>query len=83
MDLSPAGISDRPEHTLDYAALEKEVRGWAEKRVYKLVEALAETVAEGVLKSYAAVESVRVRVVKKPRGMPRVDSVCVEIFRKR
>ena len=82
-DLFPAGRSDTPGLAVDYWEAEKLVRQTAVGREYKLIEAVAEAVALALLKRFKAVKSVRVRVNKKPRVMPKTDVVSVEIVRRR
>ena len=83
MDLFPAARSDNPSLTADYGEAEKIVRQVAAGRQYKLIEAVAEAVALALLKRFKAARSVRVRVNKRPKGMPRTSVVAAEIVRRR
>jgi FolB domain-containing protein len=77
--LGAAGRSDSLEKSVDYAAIEREIRSLAEHSRYNLVEALAEAVAARILEMGG--ESVWVRVEKKV--LPSVESVGVELWRHR
>ena len=83
-DLRAAGLSDDPADTVNYAQVFKLVREIMEGTSRKLLENVAETIAQRVLESFD-VESVMVRV-KKPE-VPMKGSILahasVEIFRKR
>lgn len=83
LDLSPAAARDDFRLTVDYAALEKAVRGLAETGERQLVETLAERLAAEVLRFGARIKAVTVRVHKKPAAMPRTREVVVEIRRAR
>lgn len=83
LDLRPAGRSDDLNDGIDYAGVCNLVGEITRHREYKLLEKLAEEIAEGVLRKYP-VEAVRVNV-RKP--LPPVDvvldSVEVDISRSR
>ncbi len=83
-DTRKAGKSDRLEDTLDYGEAFKAVRSVMEGPGKRLIEALAESVAEALFAALP-VKAVRVRV-EKP-GVPIRGSIlaqtAVEIFRKR
>jgi len=66
VDLGPAGASDDLADTIDYAAVFTLVAGIVEDRSFRLIEALAGTIADAVLESTAA-SGVVVRV-RKPRA---------------
>jgi D-erythro-7,8-dihydroneopterin triphosphate epimerase len=80
-DVRPAAKSDQLEDALNYEVLEAQVVGAVKKTRYRLVEALAEHVAEICLKQ-ALVKSVRV-MVEKPGALPLTRSVAVEITRRK
>jgi dihydroneopterin aldolase len=65
-DLKRAGESDRLAHTLDYGQVYRDVERIAGEREYRLVEALAEQIAQTLLASYA-IESCTVAVRKRSR----------------
>ena len=76
-----AAKSDKLEDTLDYESIEAEAVAVAKKGRFRLVEALAESVAAVCLK-HPQVRAVRV-VVDKPRALPLTQSVAVEILRRK
>ncbi len=83
-DLRAAGLSDDPADTVNYSHVFKLVREIMEGPSRKLLENIAETIAQRVLDGYD-VDSVKVKV-KKPE-VPMKGSILahasVEIFRKR
>ena len=78
LDLRKAGRTDRVEATVDYAAVAREVKRLVEIRSFRLVEAMAEQVAQAV-KNHSKVKEVRVRIRKF--SVPGTASVGVEITR--
>ncbi len=80
-DLAAAGRSDRFEDAVDYREIKKRILGMAEGSCFRLVEALAQAVADLVLED-PRVRSVRVRV-EKPTALRFARSVGVEITRRR
>jgi len=80
-DLARAGRTDRPEDTIDYRAVKKDVLAAVEDSQYHLAEALAERVAETCL-AYRSVERVRI-TVEKPGALRFARSVAVAIERTR
>ncbi len=80
LDLAGAGRYDRAEETIDYAAVCAEVKKTVEGKPFKLVEAVAQSVAERVLEKFQPVE-VKVRVRKF--SVPGTSSVGVEVTRSR
>ncbi len=80
-DLSKAGRSDNFEDTVDYRGLKKRIMNMAESSSYRLVEALAEAVADICL-VLPAITQVQVRV-EKPGVLRFTRSVGVEITRDR
>lgn len=84
LDLGPAGRADDLDLTVDYRAVYEATREVVESRVFDLIEALAEAVANAILALDARVEAVAVRV-RKPEvqlGGP-LESAAVEIRRAR
>ena len=83
-DLRAAGISDDPADTINYSRMYRLVKETMEGPSHKLLESLAETIAQGILDGFD-VESIAV-VVKKPE-VPMKGSILshasVEIFRER
>jgi len=80
-DLRPAGRSDCFEEAVDYRAIKKRVVAMVEASEYRLVEALAERLAELCLE-HPAVQQVQV-TVEKPSALRFARSVGVEITRSR
>jgi FolB domain-containing protein len=76
--LRSAGTKDDMQHTVDYAEVVGRLKGSVEPKVYKLVETVAEDVAQTVLKKFH-VKKVMVRVRK--RVLPSIDNFGVEIRR--
>jgi dihydroneopterin aldolase len=64
LPLDNAGRTDDLAHTVDYRAVHKVIRSVMEGPPRKLVEALAERVAEAVLQAFPLVQAVEVEVVK-------------------
>ncbi len=82
-DLRPAGLSDRMEDSLSYVDLEAIARDVVEHTPYQLIEAVAEAIAERILKLPLA-QGVRVKVAKPRVPHPGVRGrVSVEIMRKK
>ena len=63
-DLSRAGRSDRLAHTIDYGEIYRAVEEIAQAREYRLVEALAEEIAQTLLARYP-IESCTISVRKR------------------
>ena len=84
LDLAAAGCSDALAETVSYTHLYRTVRAVVEGERYKLLEAVAEAIAQRVLASFP-VSAVRTRV-KKPSPPIRdavLEGVTVEVYRKR
>jgi dihydroneopterin aldolase len=83
-DLRSAGVSDDPADTINYSRMYRLVKETMEGPSHKLLESLAETIAQGILSGFD-VESITV-VVKKPE-VPMKGSILshasVEIYRQR
>jgi 7,8-dihydroneopterin aldolase/epimerase/oxygenase len=84
-DLGVAGKSDALADSLDYVELynivKEVVEGPAPRR--RLVEALAQDIAQRVLDEHARASSVQVTITKPHVAVPNVDALGVEIFRSR
>lgn len=82
-DFSRAAASDQLADTISYAEVYATVREIIEGKSFRLIEALAEQIAQTLLARYAA-DMVMVRVKKQP---PPIDGIIdyagVEIFRER
>ncbi|MDD4169061.1 MAG: dihydroneopterin aldolase [Desulfotomaculaceae bacterium] len=82
LELDQAGNSDNPEDTVDYASIFDMVRAVIEGRPRRLLESVAEDIADSVLKSFP-VKEVLVRVKKPHAPLPgKFDWMAVEINRR-
>ncbi|OPY56707.1 MAG: Dihydroneopterin aldolase [Pelotomaculum sp. PtaU1.Bin035] len=82
LDLSPAGKSDGPDHTVDYARVFDLVGKIVGGRPYKLIESVAEAIASEILRLFP-VKEVMIRVKKPQAPLPgRFSWVAAEIRRK-
>ena len=84
MDLGPAGRSDSLHATVNYGEVFARVRSRVEGPPVRLIETVAEGIAEDLLGAYPQVVSVEVRVKKPqaPVGGP-IAYAAVEIVRTR
>jgi 7,8-dihydroneopterin aldolase/epimerase/oxygenase len=81
-DLSAAGRTDRLEDTVDYSRVRAIAKSIIEGESVKLLETLAARLAEGVL-AVPNVETVTVRVAKRPASMAPIESAAVHMTRTR
>ena len=80
-DLARAAASDNLADTISYSDVYRTVREIIEGRSFRLIETLAETIAQTLLARYAA-ETIMVRVKKQPPPMDGIiDFAGVEIRR--
>ena len=83
-DLLQAGMSDDMDDSVDYGAIYETVKGVVEQKVYHLLEAVADAIANELLASYSLVNACTIRVKKPDPPIPgHYDSVAVEIHRER
>lgn len=80
-DLRQAGRTDALEDTVDYRALKKRILHLVEESRFRLIEALAQSIADECLRE-ERVERVEV-VVEKPGALRFARTVGVEIVRTR
>ncbi len=79
-----AGKTDSVKDTVSYAEVYQTVQYITEKRQFKLIEALAESIAAEVLNEYKLLDEITVKVIKPNPPIPgHYHSVAVEILRKR
>lgn len=82
-DLGRAGKSDDLAHTISYSEVYRVAREIVEGKSVRLVETLAEAIAQTLLTRFPA-DAVLVRVKKQPPPTAGIiDSAGVEIFRER
>jgi dihydroneopterin aldolase len=82
-DLRAAGRSDSIDDTIDYVRCFQVVRDLVENRQYRLLEALAEAIAQALLREHPRAGSVRVRVAKQPPVRGSFQRFAVEVERGR
>jgi len=83
-DLQQAGTTDNLEYSINYGQLYFDVKEVVEGDPVKLIESVAEAIAQKLLGSYERIFSVMVRVIKPDPPIPgHYQSVSVEITRKR
>lgn len=84
LDLREAGRRDEIRKTVDYEKVYRSVKAIVEGKPFKLIEALAESVAARVLSEHPNAAEVVVRVHKPKAPIPGpIDGVTVEIHRRR
>lgn len=84
VDLRKAGETDELEHSVNYGELYQVCKEVVEGKPYKLVESVAEKIAETVLKQFTLVTEVTIKVIKPDPPIPgHYRSVAVEITRRR
>ncbi len=84
MDLQKAGLSDDLGETVNYGHAYDLIKGVVQGQTFKLIEALAETIASELLEHYTNISEITVKVTKPhPPFDIHFDGVAVEIHRKR
>ena len=83
-DLTRGALTDRLKQTVDYERVYDFIKTLVLGKKYNLIEALAETIADGLLKEFKSLRKVVVRV-RKPSAPVKgvIDYVEVEIARAR
>ena len=83
VDIKKAGETDNLEHTVSYVGVYDICKEVIEGKSYKLIEAVAETVASRILSQYAGqVMGCRVEIIKPDPPIPgHYKEVAVEIVR--
>ena len=84
MDLRNAGKADELEETLDYAKVCHIIKSFVEKNTFRLIETVAERLAEKLLSEILAVQKVKLEIKKPwaPVAM-HLEAVSIEIERSR
>ncbi|MEG1992676.1 MAG: 2-amino-4-hydroxy-6-hydroxymethyldihydropteridine diphosphokinase [Acetivibrio sp.] len=82
LDISKAGKTDKMEDSISYAEVAHFVETFMKERTFKLLEAVAETLAEEVLLRFEKIQKVKIEIKKPwaPILLP-LDTVSVEIQR--
>jgi 7,8-dihydroneopterin aldolase/epimerase/oxygenase len=82
--LEKAGKTDNLEDSINYGELYQVCKEIVEGKPYKLVEAVAEKIAEATLERFEGISQATVRVIKPDPPIPgHYESVAVEITRSR
>lgn len=83
LDLAPAGMSDRIEHTIDYRHIIATVKHLVKTAKFTLVEKLASAIADAILES-ESVQQVRVQLSKPAAPIPDFGGkIAIDITRRR
>jgi len=83
-DLKQAGQTDNLEESISYVDLFEVCKSIVEGKPFKLIEAVAEKIAQETLLQFMKVSSVTVKVIKPNPPIPgHYESVAVEITRSR
>lgn len=84
VDLKRAGETDQLEYSVNYGELFMVCKEIVEGKPVQLIEALAERMANTILKNFSLVTEVTVKVIKPDPPIPgHYQSVAVEITRRR
>lgn len=84
LDLKSAGVYDRLEDTVNYAKAYEIIRESVETKKFKLIEALAEDIAQNILNQFPIIEKINVEVRKPEAPVKGIfDYFGVEIKRVR
>ena len=84
VDLKKAGETDELEYSVHYGELFLVCKEIVEGKPYKLVEAVAEKIANTVLEQFPLVSEATIKVIKPDPPIPgHYQSVAVEITRRR
>ncbi len=83
-NFSKASQSDDINDTIDYGLVYESVKAVMEGRPRKLIEKLAEEIAQKLFKQFSLIENVTIKLTKPDPPIPgHYDSVAIEITRKR
>jgi dihydroneopterin aldolase len=84
IDLKAAAANDDLEQTVNYTAIYRSIENIVQHKQFRLIEALAESIASELLSHYTRINEITVKVVKPhPPFDIHCDGVSVEIHRKR
>lgn len=83
LDLRPAGRSDDLEKSVSYADIAARVQEIAVGQRYQIIEALAEAVADDLLRAFPLIEDISITVEKPAAAVAAIlDSISVTIHRR-
>lgn len=83
-DLKPAAAEDDVEKSVNYAEAFEAVKEAVENQTYRLVETIAEKIAETIFERFNIVEQLHVKVIKPDPPIPgHYDHVAIEMTRTR
>lgn len=83
VNMQHAGQSDDLADAVDYTAVYSEVKDVVENRRFKLLEALASTIADNILVKFSSVNEITVRVRKPGVPIPgQLDFIQIEVTRR-
>ncbi len=84
LDLRPAGRADDLEKSVSYADVAARVQEIAVGQRYRIIEALAEAVADDLLRTFPLIEDISITVEKPGAAVAAIlDSISVTIHRRR
>lgn len=84
IDLAQAGRTDDLNETVSYAEIYQSAKEKVQGKPFKLIEALAESIASNLMETYTKINEITVRVIKPhPPFDIHFAGVTVEIHRKR
>lgn len=83
LDLRPAGRADDLEKSVSYADIAARVQEIAVGQRYQIIEALAEAVADDLLRAFPLIEDISITVEKPAAAVAAIlDSISVTIHRR-
>src|SRR5581483_9717826 len=77
------GYRDRLDHTVDYAAVYRDLTAWTRDSSFHLLEALGEDLSARLLRKYPLIKIVKISLTKKAFGVPGLREATMEIERRR
>ncbi|GGM36388.1 7,8-dihydroneopterin aldolase [Paraliobacillus quinghaiensis] len=82
LDLRKAGVSDQMEESINYGYVYQLTQEVVEGKSFKLIEAVAETIASRLLENFSQLKACRVKVNKPDAPIAgHIQAVAVEIYR--
>ncbi|MCH9644193.1 MAG: dihydroneopterin aldolase [Gammaproteobacteria bacterium] len=80
VDAHPAAINDDIECTVNYAAVCQAIVQYCDQTDFKLIETLADKLAEYLIKEFH-LQQLRLTINKKPFDLPNIENVSIHIER--